>query len=510
MISLREELGELFQGWPPLWAQCRRDGLLRSTPDLVAAVGATISLFVFILLIKAWELGKLAWSFANPRSPRHRERRERNRERASLSKLFLAAPERSVPLFAPAAATDSIDAHASTQSHATSPTKPPPPCLLFERVPPEVRRHILMLAFGDRTLHMDLSFRKRHNLITKRPYEGWGIHARIYDYLAPGGREAHLLPGEGKRWRWFGCVCHRFPSPEEEEAGPALLPLGRRRNNPWNHFREPDDDRCLEGAGECNKWPGQWPGKCQIGVLGWLLACRQAYAEGVEVIYKTNTIHIRSPILLRCIQDLVPRQRLSEMTSLELVWKPKQVALRQGFTGRKGSPPFKAPLFPSLRHLRISFHTLAYGEVDEATGLEWPYESAEVLSRALHERLFPEIDGLLERIAPPSAEVLVSCSKWEWYEVIDLYLLERQGEAKTRLQRADIEGLKCWRETPKATSDDADVESLERPATRRDGYWIHMCFEDVKLDSGMDYDWHRHRLYGLREGQRYRYPYYDS
>ena len=224
------------------------------------------------------------------------------------------------------------------------------------------------------------------------------------------------------------------------------------------------------------------------GILAHVLEAdiwHRRYAEGVEVLYKTNTIHISSPVLLRCIQDLIPRQRLADMTSLELVWKPKQLPLRLGFTGRKGSPPFEAPIFPSLRHLRISFYRLVYGEIDEATGLQWPYESQDELSRALHERLFPEIDSVLERIAPPSAEVVVSCSKWEWYEVVDLHLLEKQGPAKTQLQRAEIEGLKCWRETPRRTSA-AEAEDSQQPPVQRDGYWIHMCFEDVHLDSGRE------------------------
>lgn len=259
MASLREELSDLFQGWPPLWARCRRQGLVRSLPDLALSVGLTIAMFSFFILLEVWDFSRLAWSFINPRSPRHRERRERNYERQALSKLFLAAPDHSVSLFAPATEDERPGKHRTSLK----------PCLLFDRVPIEVRRHILLLAFGDRTLHMDLRFRKRLNLVLEKPYEGWDVHARILDYLTP--VDAQLLASESSRWRWFGCVCHRFP-PE----GPRHLSLGRRCNNPWNHFREPDIDRCLDGAGECNKWPDKWPGKCQIGVLGWLLACRQA------------------------------------------------------------------------------------------------------------------------------------------------------------------------------------------------------------------------------------------
>jgi hypothetical protein len=34
--------------------------------------------------------------------------------------------------------------------------------------------------------------------------------------------------------------------------------------------------------------------------------------------------------------------------------------------------------------------------------------------------------------------------------------MEKQGKEKTRVQRADIEGLKCWRNTPQRREDAAD------------------------------------------------------
>ncbi|KAJ6441330.1 cyanamide hydratase [Purpureocillium lavendulum] len=468
MVSLPEEIGDLFQGWSTFWARCRREAIVSFAVRVGLDVLAAIVVFVLVVFVKLWSLCELVWPFINPWSPRHRERRERKMERDSLSKLFLASAAHTRPPIAPSAG----DAGARRRR---TPSKRSP---LFDHLPAEVRREILLLAFGERTLHMDLSFRAPLNLVPRKPCESWPLHAGILSESLASG--SHLVAGRGKRWRWFGCVCHRFPPGET-----GHLSFGRRRNNPWNHFREPDSDRCLEGAGECNRWPGKWPDKCQIGVLGWLLTCRQAYAEGVEVLYKTNTIHIESPVLLRSIQDLIPRQRLSDITSLELLWKPKELPLRLGFSGREGSSPCDIPLFSSLRHLRLTFKYLVYGEIDEATGLEWPYEDQAALSRALHERLFPEIDDLLERIAPPTAHVVVSCCKWDWYELTDLYLLEKQGEAKTRLQRADVEGLKCWRETPpRKASSIVDMNNSRHSVTRREGYWIHSSFEDVQLDPG--------------------------
>jgi hypothetical protein len=202
--------------------------------------------------------------------------------------------------------------------------------------------------------------------------------------------------------------------------------------------------------------------------------------EGLDVLYKTNTIHISSPVLMRSIQDVIPRQRLADITSVELVCKPKQLPLDLGFTGNYNSQHqlYAGPIFPSLRYLRISFKRLTYGEIDNALGIVWPYKSKEILSHRLHDHFLPELDRLLERIVLPSTDVTVTCSKWDWYVAIDLFLMKKQGKEGTKLQRADIEGLKCWRSTPRRIEDASGVEG------RRKGFWIHMCLEGVNLDDG--------------------------
>ena len=71
-----------------------------------------------------------------------------------------------------------------------------------------------------------------------------------------------------------------------------------------------------------------WPGMCTLGVMGWLLACRQAYVEGIEVLYGSNTFFVESSALLnalfcpeaRTTQLLLLPQRLDSITALELRW----------------------------------------------------------------------------------------------------------------------------------------------------------------------------------------------
>ena len=94
------------------------------------------------------------------------------------------------------------------------------------------------------------------------------------------------------------------------------------------------------------------------------------------------------------------------------------------------------------------------------------------------------MDDLIHRIAPARADVTVSCAKWDWYELIDLALLESQGKEATRMQRADIEGLRCWRIIPirRSTVSD-DVEAGLPSAQSREGYWIHIPIGDVRFDN---------------------------
>ncbi|KFY44973.1 hypothetical protein V494_01226 [Pseudogymnoascus sp. VKM F-4513 (FW-928)] len=371
----------------------------------------------------------------------------------------------------------------------------------FYRVPFEIRRQILMLAFGDQTVHMDLQYRYPFNLADDQS-SYMRLHARIQSSL--GSRGPELIEGERRGWRWFSCKCHRFP------PDTARLSLGRRRNYPWSHFRDPHIDNCLQGMGRCDEWPGEWPVKCQIGIMGWLLSCKQAYLEGIDVLYKTNTIHIASPILMRSIHDIIPWQRLEDMVSLELVWKAKILPLELGLTDNKYSPRklLGRPVFPGLRILRICFQTLVFDEEDFALGISWPYIDSGLVSQRLHNSFFPAMDRLLERAVPPTTDVTVTCSKWDWYVETDYYLMERQGREETRMQSADIAGLKCWRNTPERKVSgvaDAIVEDARGVERQRKGFWVHICIDDVHLRNDQnEYDQKRHDLYNLGP-EEYRY-----
>lgn len=106
-------------------------------------------------------------------------------------------------------------------------------CLLFQ-LPWDIRRMILSIALGGRTLHMD-------------------------------------LVRQDEAWKWRGLVCCQYEcgSPLDPWSGPRV----------WN-------DACLR-YGRQRKFPED-----NVGVMGFLLSCRQAYTEGIDFLYSANCINI--------------------------------------------------------------------------------------------------------------------------------------------------------------------------------------------------------------------------
>jgi hypothetical protein len=149
-----------------------------------------------------------------------------------------------------------------------------PACLFFQ-LPYDVRSMILLEAFGDCTLHVD-------------------------------------LVRQEESWQWRGAVCHRNMSrpPSIQYAW-----LG-----PWN-------DPCMQWAYERE---GKFPEAYSIGIMGFLLSCRQAYSEGIEFLYSSNCISIQSESLLRHLPQLIEPNRLASITSLEVVIMAERVDWSHG------------------------------------------------------------------------------------------------------------------------------------------------------------------------------------
>ncbi|CAH0047712.1 unnamed protein product [Clonostachys solani] len=273
-------------------------------------------------------------------------------------------------------------------------------------------------------------------------------------------------------------------------------------------MREPQLDKCLQAAGFCAKYPGTWPDKCFIGATGWLLTCRQAYWEGMDVLYRTNTIHISSSVLIQDINNFLTLNVLSMITSLELVWKLEEFTVEEAFSGHAATVPsyrssieYPSVTFPALRHLRIAFKRLIRSNklFGIELGLGYNFQQRQEETERIYEYFLPKLDCLLSRIAPPTAEIIISWADWRLYSYFDLKLLEVQGKEKTRMHEPNIGGMACWRELPCLMSNsipgtvDHEYHSQQ---VARNGYWLHVAEPDLEHPLA-GYDWNRHELYGL-------------
>jgi hypothetical protein len=183
---------------------------------------------------------------------------------------------------------------------------PPQSSPIFTKLPTEIRQQILRFAFGDRTVHADLVLEhpEKAELNGLRDDSGHGKLSSRYSHK--------LDRSQPQIWKWKGCVCHR--------VAPPLL-----QKFVWyeESVRQPADDDCCSGyANLCHEWTTHYgtTDACLIGAMGWLLACRQSYTEGLEVLYRTNTIHLSSKALISNLPKLILSHRLTTMTSLEVVW----------------------------------------------------------------------------------------------------------------------------------------------------------------------------------------------
>lgn len=120
--------------------------------------------------------------------------------------------------------------------------------------------------------------------------------------MALGGHTLHMdLDRQKKSWQWRGAVCwgKSFNVPTKPYHGPGV----------WN-------DACLRRAYDHD---GKFRKDYNPGIMGFLLSSRQAYDEGIHILYSANRISISSEPLLLHLPRLVPTEHLERITSLEIL-----------------------------------------------------------------------------------------------------------------------------------------------------------------------------------------------
>ncbi|KAF6804028.1 hypothetical protein CSOJ01_10480 [Colletotrichum sojae] len=347
----------------------------------------------------------------------------------------------------------------------------------FTRLPPELRQRVLRAAFGDRTLHMDLRLapprRRRGNLATA---------AAAYEHGA--GSAPLSFTGNNKKnreWRWYGCVCHRLLPRDSAEERRIFTARG------VSPYIWPHRDACLRGKAVMCKFWAAGECECAVGALGWLRACRMAYAEGVEVLYATNAFVIESWDLLDALlagRRVIPPQRLAAVRELELRLEVllfgDPTLLNTPSKGKMQMLPELAGLtaaFPALRSLVVSFSDYLYNDP----------------SVRPKDRL-PEIESLLlqplalaaERLAPQLGRpIVVELPSNVFRELGGLALEEERrgdewGDGKGTWLRYPISGSEGWYYVKEGVESDLfwDYQGrgrwLSAVVNHTDPYYVHL------------------------------------
>ncbi|WJG36177.1 uncharacterized protein FOBCDRAFT_206778 [Fusarium oxysporum Fo47] len=266
-----------------------------------------------------------------------------------------------------------------------------------------------------------------------------------------------------ERWQWKGCICHRLPPPQY------------CRDKTVPDWEQPADDFCCEvESHHCELWVKTVgdPKCCFIGVMGWLLTCRQAYIEGTEVLYGTNTVHISSKPLLTNLSRLIPPRSLSLISSLEVVfWLETYEQQGKAFPNLQQLEKDLLILdthFPSLLGLHLGLRLDLPIIEDTRTNIK--RKPAYVLD------MLQSIDAFLKR----------RCDKPEFGHLRDPLLLSISQSAYKDFQNevrhndqyyVRKSGVQVWRPLspgPFVLDDKGDICN----ATASNGYWIWGDYED--------------------------------
>ncbi|EAT78752.1 hypothetical protein SNOG_13728 [Parastagonospora nodorum SN15] len=183
-----------------------------------------------------------------------------------------------------------------------TPTSLVAPTCLFFQLPYDVRSIILFMAFGGRTFHVDI------------------VHH------------------EGN-WQWRGGVCIRNCT----RHGTARPSMRYGWRGPWGCS-------CIQRI----ERTGTISNAHSIGIMGFLLSCKQAYTEGIDILYSANCINIKTERLLLDLPKFIPHNRLASITSIEITIQAHDVEQENGRVSLKLDhlEPVLDNIVTYCRHLR--------------------------------------------------------------------------------------------------------------------------------------------------------------
>ncbi|KAM3533128.1 hypothetical protein MY4038_003553 [Beauveria bassiana] len=327
-------------------------------------------------------------------------------------------------------------------------------------LPAEIRSLILAAAFGHRTIHVDLDLVAATPPTPSRlsgPPDGASTTAIQRRDLIP-------LSSDDIRWKPTAHLCHRSC------FGGARRRRSRRPALPAPLFVV-DRDRCFISGDRCT-FPEHGLASCCIGSLGWLLACRQAHAEGVAVLYRLNTFRLNESFALENIPRILPPAYIPAITQLSLsltMGRPRVASDRIAYPRPRDAvehlPALLARLpdtFPGLRRL----HLVLAGEVWPETQLS-AYCAPSPILHANVEALLVRFEGLVRHWpALRLCEVAFDSSVYfPWLQI-------EKGLEIDFKNYADFDQCPytVWRSLP--AEDAHEVESGTADRRRLSGFWV--------------------------------------
>lgn len=332
-------------------------------------------------------------------------------------------------------------------------------------LPAEIRGLILVAAFGRRTVHAELDLAR----LPPQAQESTSRRPSTPPQGADGGilvtRQQDLieLANEGLEWKPRGHLCHRrcFDARRSRLSLPAPLFVV-------------DRDRCFMGGGDgggfCNL-PASGLSSCRIGALGWLLTCRQAHAEGIEVLYRQNTFRLNESFALENMGRIMAPAISDQITRLSLsltMARPRVASDRIAYPRPRDAVedlPSLFDLLPLTFPKLTRLHLVMAGEL-------WP--DAQLASycspsEALHARvetMLKRLEGIMHRLgALRLCEVAFDSSVYfPWLQI-------EKGLEIDFKDYADFEQCPytVWRQL---APDTAQVKSHPTDLRRLSGFWV--------------------------------------
>ena len=330
----------------------------------------------------------------------------------------------------------------------------------FQKLPAELRRRVLIAAFGARTVHMNLAL---ETLPPKgaRPQALLEAQRRAQQRHAATPRHFQGDDALPQDWNWRSSVCHsgcfdhRYWAMEAPPRGPA--PLQR-------------EDDCLVGDASCDFFTDIPPPEgCFVGILGWLLTCRQAYLEGADVLYATNTIRLHGTHIFYNLPKLISQPRLDEISTVSLFWDRGQPGfcgtyrIPQEFIGLEGLETLVHMLpasLPGVRRLHLSLFGFWWQDLQlRARG-----KRSEEMFRATEDLLQTILTGLVK--LPSLADCRISLP-------FSIYQPWVEEAMDTTTASGDVAVQTLWRELPRG------IGSSGQTGASITGYWVHSGVQDL-------------------------------